>query len=83
MEVIIKTEGEGRRYGDGGTIHSSPALDVEVDPKGRVVAVWFRCQMLPFEVAHVDYARGADMTNAYNGYRLRLTSVHVVDDDAS
>lgn len=40
----------GRYYGDGGTIHGSTWLDVEVDGDGQVVAVWFRCQMLPWRV---------------------------------
>lgn len=38
----------GRYYGDGGTIHATEALDVIVRG-GNVVAVWFRCQMLPFK----------------------------------
>lgn len=83
MEVVIRTEAEGRRYGDGNTIHRSPDLDVEVNPEGRVVAVWFRCQMLPFEQTDVDYTRATEMTNAYTDYHPRLTSVYVVDGDDS
>jgi hypothetical protein len=37
----------GRFYGDGTTIHGTTAIDVEVED-GVVVAVWYRCQMLPF-----------------------------------
>ena len=37
-----------RFYGDGGTIHSTGHLDVEVDDNGVVVAVWYRCLTLPF-----------------------------------
>lgn len=38
-------------YGDGGTIHGTHHLDIEVDPDtGEVTAVWFRCLNLPFRV---------------------------------
>lgn len=45
-------EAGARYYGDGGTIHGTTHLDVEVDPDGKVVAVWFRCQVLPYRVFH-------------------------------
>ena len=46
-------------YGDGGTIHGTGHLDVEVDPKtGEVTAVWFRCLNLPFKIfSRPDAAR--------------------------
>lgn len=37
-------------YGGKGTIHQTSAIDVEVDQGGRVLAVWFRCMSLPFQV---------------------------------
>ena len=37
-----------RYYGDGGTIHSTNALDIDTDAGGNVIAVWFRCQLLAF-----------------------------------
>lgn len=38
-------------YGDGGTVHGTISLDVEVDAQtGEVTAVWFRCLNLPFKV---------------------------------
>jgi hypothetical protein len=40
-----------RYYGDGGTIHASGTIDIQVDADGRVVAVWFRCQNLPWCVS--------------------------------
>ena len=44
-------------YGDGGTIHGSTELNVEIDGKtGEVTAVWFRCLNLPFKV----WSRGSD-----------------------
>lgn len=51
----------GRYYGTGGTIHQSGMLDVEVTPEGRVVSVWFRCQMLPYSVSVVTPKRAREM----------------------
>lgn len=58
-----KLAGDSRYYGDGGTIHHSGHLDVETY-EGKVVAVWFRCQMLPFEQHDVKADRAAQMTRA-------------------
>ena len=55
----------GRFYGDGGTIHSSNVLDIEVGPDGNVVAVWFRCAALPFRVANSDKDRVREMRAMY------------------
>lgn len=52
-------------YGDGGTIHHTGHLDVEVTPAGEVVAVWFRCRALPFEVAPADERRADEMRRMY------------------
>ena len=49
-----------RYYGDGGTIHATGFVDVETY-RGEVVAVWFRCQPLPFEQERVDKERAAEM----------------------
>jgi hypothetical protein len=46
-------------YGDGGTIHGSTELSVEVNSKGEVVSVWFRCLTLPFHVFKRDSIGGA------------------------
>lgn len=43
------------------TIHGTQHLDVEIDKKGRVVSVWFRCAALPFRVTVVDKERAAQM----------------------
>lgn len=51
---------ETRFYGGNGTIHDCDHLDVEVRD-GTVVAVWFRCAMLPFKQANVDKQRAAEM----------------------
>jgi len=44
-----KLAAPSRYYGDGGTIHNTGTLDIEMQD-GQVMAVWFRCQMLPFRV---------------------------------
>lgn len=68
-----------RYYGDGGTIHSTGYLDVETYC-GEVVAVWFRCQMLPFAATEVAASRAEDMTAAYDdGFIPALTGVEVLD----
>ncbi len=53
-----------RFYGDGGTIHSTTHLDIETR-NGEVVAVWFRCQTLPFKQTKVDKSRAESMVDAY------------------
>lgn len=52
-------------YGDGGTIHHTGHLDVEVTPAGEVVAIWFRCRALPFEVAPAGERRADEMRRMY------------------
>ena len=48
-------------YGHNKTIHGTQRLDVEVDHKGRVVSVWFRCCALPFHVFVVDQELAKEM----------------------
>lgn len=48
-------------YGHNGTIHGTQNLNVEVDHKGNVVSVWFRCCALPFDVTVVRPERAAEM----------------------
>jgi hypothetical protein len=70
----------GRYYGDGGTIHGTEYVDIETDSAGRVVAVWFRCQMLPFEQTTVHDVRAHYMREAYaEGHVPKLTGVEVLD----
>lgn len=67
--------GEGRRYyGDGGTIHHTKHLHVETY-KGTVVAVWFRCQRLPFEQVEVTQSRAVEMERHF--VKPMLTGVEV------
>lgn len=67
-----------RYHGDGGTWHHTTDLTVETDTAGRVVAVWFRCQMLPFRQRTVDDARAAGMEEA-GPVPVKITGVEVLD----
>lgn len=67
-----------RYYGDGGTIHNSIKLNVEMS-RGRVCSVWFRCQALPFDVTVVDDDRAADMHRMYVANTCELHGVEVRD----
>ena len=67
-----------RYYGDGGTIHGTTYLDVEVC-NGRVVAVWFRCQTLPFKQTNTTLGRAKEMDRMYEGYRSELHGVEIKD----
>jgi|SRR5215831_4574287 len=49
-----------RYYGSEGTIHQSGEVNVEVF-NGEPVAVWFRCQMVPFDFTPVDEKRANEM----------------------
>lgn len=73
--------GPTRTYGFDGTIHGTEHLDVEVDAAGKVVAVWFRCQYLPFRQSAADSQRAADMTSMYgSGQTPRLHGVILEDE---
>jgi hypothetical protein len=68
-----------RYYGDGGTIHQTGEVNVELH-EGKAVSVWFRCQMLPFTQREVGEQRAREMYFAYNdGAGSRLTGVEIVD----
>lgn len=64
-----------RYYGDGGTVHSAGRLDIETDQTGRVVAVWFRCQALPFRVTTVSWSRADTMNAMYRDQKLSKLSI--------
>jgi hypothetical protein len=53
------------RYGDDRTIHGTKLVNVEVDKKGRVVSVWFRCALVSFDQTVVGDDRAVEMTRAY------------------
>lgn len=60
-------------YGHDKTIHGTQKLNVEVDKKGNVVSVWFRCCALPFDVTVVSKERAAEMTRMSQGVNQRNT----------
>lgn len=70
--------GESRYYGDGGTIHQTGHLDVETH-HGTVVAVWFRCQQLPFQQTEVDGERATEMETLSHGEvrEIRVTGIEL------
>lgn len=72
----------GRYYGDGGTIHHTGHVDIEVDRNGHVVSVWFRCQLLPFKQADVEDSRALEMYRAYADYDFKLSGVEIIDNKA-
>jgi hypothetical protein len=65
-----------RYYGGDLTIHRTTALDVELHD-GRVVAVWFRCQQLPFNQIDVNEVRAGEM--AHVTADVMINGVEVVD----
>lgn len=50
-----KTVEDENFYGGNGTIHSTGTVDVQLNKNGDVVAVWFRCRMLPFTQSKREY----------------------------
>lgn len=66
-------------YGDNGTIHRTGHLDVEVDKDGKVVAVWFRCMMLPFKQANVDEQRANEMNGAKISSNILAVDIEIDD----
>ncbi len=61
-----------RTYGGTKTIHRTGALDVETH-NGRVVSVWFRCQVLPFRQTEVGDDRSKEMGRMYDGMHDGMT----------
>lgn len=49
--MFKKTEPKAKEnfYGGDGTWHQTGYVDVQLNKDGDVVAVWFRCRMLPFK----------------------------------
>jgi hypothetical protein len=58
---IARAAAPARYYGDGTTIHHTGKVNVELDEDGVVVAVWYRCMMLPFDQTIVSDSRARDM----------------------
>ena len=70
-------------YGHSKTIHGTQHLNVEVDKRGHVVSVWFRCMALPFKETVVDNDRAQDMnrmSGKINGnYRINAIDIDTQD----
>lgn len=70
-------------YGDGGTIHNTSEINVELDENGKVVSVWYRCCLLPFSQRIVDSQRAKSMKEAYENNdipEIRGLELKKVDD---
>lgn len=65
-------------YGDGTTIHHTNYLHVETHGT-RVVAVWFRCRLVPFKQVEVPTQRADEMTDASKSLPA-LTGLTFVED---
>lgn len=63
-----------RVYGHSGTIHATEDLDIVMNERGEVTAVWFRCQELPFNVSR----RAGERARA-QAQLPRLVAVEVID----
>lgn len=53
-------------------------LDIEVH-KGRIVAVWFGCVALPFEVIEVDEERNRDLLKGEEGPTCQPDGYHSIE----
>lgn len=76
-EVVASLNPDAPRfYGNGGRVHRTGHLDIEV-LDGKVVSVWFRCQPLPFKQCDVDVVRAKDMRRMYHDFKCELHGVEV------
>lgn len=60
LEAESKDDAGAYIYGEDRTIHRTTWLDVETF-HGTVVAVWYRCMMLPFNQTEVEGPRATEM----------------------
>jgi hypothetical protein len=67
-------------YGHNKTIHQSGEVNVEVDSKGNVVSVWFRCALLPFTQSVVPCDRAREMRSAYTREMKGIVAVEFSDE---
>jgi hypothetical protein len=58
-------------------------LNIEVNKKGKIVSVWFRCCALPFDVTIVGNSRASEMDRMYeetvNSVKLNAVDVDYPD----
>lgn len=67
---VQKQSAKEFRYGDDRTIHRTANVNVEVDHKGKVAAVWFRCAALPFDQRVVAASRAQEMHTMYQEHKM-------------
>ena len=69
-------------YGHDGTIHGTQKLNIEIDKRGGVVSVWFRCCALPFDVTVVDEPRAIEMAHMSDDINkhVKLNAVDIEND---
>lgn len=70
------------RYGDDKTIHRTTNLNIEMDATGHIVAVWFRCIALPFDVHVANKQRAKEMEDMYKRHPMPPITAVVVERDA-
>jgi len=69
-------------YGRDGTIHQTTNVNVELDRRGKVVAVWFRCCPLAFTQDVVDDDRAAELHHVYSNGGQKIVAVETGKTDA-
>ena len=69
-----------RTYGHGNTMHGTNHVDVETNGTGQVVAVWFRCQPLPFQQTRVDTTRAKELRLMHEDITLPKMHAVVLED---
>lgn len=69
-------------YGHDKTIHGTQHVDVEVR-NGEVVAVWFRCCMIPFKQWNIGAERTEEMREESKrvNEKFKLNAVDIEIDD--
>ena len=69
-------------YGHNKTIHGTQHVDVEVR-NGEVVAVWFRCCMIPFKQCNIGVERAEEMREESKrvNEKFKLNAVDIEIDD--
>ena len=75
----FKKKSNTRLYGRNHTIHQTSILNVETDDDGKVVAVWFRCQPLPFDQTIVQNNRADEMDRMYLSEMPQIVAVELDD----
>ena len=76
---MFRKRKQSREYGWSDTIHRNGEVNVETDDNGVVVAVWFRCQPLPFTQSNHGEQRAADMRRMYERPMPQILAISLED----